>query len=129
MKKTISVLIITSVLIATIVWSQIVAESALGDTTKKIYALSESISLTEDISSNQIVNQANELDKFWEQKERLLSIVMNHNDLNRIGEQIKKVVVYVTQNDKKNCEYELVTLQFYMQSYQSVIEIRPEHLL
>ena len=129
MKKIISVLAVTIVLIAMIVWAQVVAENTLFDTTKKIDALSQNISLTESISTNQIVNQANELDRFWEQKERLLSLIMNHNDLNRIGEQIKKVVVYIKQNDKKNCEYELVTLKFYMQSYQSVIDIKPEHLL
>ena len=129
MKKTISVLAVTIILIAMIVWAQVVAENTLKDTAKKIDALSENISLTENIATNQIVNQANELDKFWEQKERILSLIINHNDLNRIGEQIKKIVVYINQNDKKNCEYELVTLQFYMQSYQSVIDINPEHLL
>ena len=120
---------ITLILIAMIVWAQVVAENTLLDTTKKIDALYQSIFLTENINNDQIVNQANELDKFWEKKERLLSLIMNHNDLNRIGEQIKKVVVYINQNDKKNCEYEIVTLQFYMQSYQSVIDIKPEHLL
>ena len=129
MKKAISVLAVTIVLIAMIVWAQVVAERTLENTAKKIDALSESISLTENIATNQIVSQANELDKFWEQKERILSLIINHNDLNRIGEQIKKIVVYINQNDKKNCEYELVTLQFYMQSYQSVIDINPEHLL
>ena len=129
MKKTISVLAVTIILIAMIVWAQVVAENTLKDTAKKIDALSENISLTENIATNQIVNQANELDKFWERKERILSLIINHNDLNRIGEQIKKIVVYINQNDKKNCKYELVTLQFYMQSYQSVIDINPEHLL
>ena len=139
MKKTISVLAVTIILIAMIVWAQVVAENTLLDTTKKIDALYQSISLTENINNDQIVNQANELDKFWEKKERLLSLIMNHNDLNRIGEQIKKVVVYINQNDKKNCEYEIVTLQFYMQSYQikklkllqlkkMLIEIQPRRL-
>ena len=105
MKKAISVLAVTIVLIAMIVWAQVVAESTLENTAKKIDALCESISLTENIATNQIVSQANELDKFWEQKERLLSLIINHNDLNKIGEQIKKIVVYINQNDKKNCVF------------------------
>lgn len=129
MKKIISVLSITAILIGLIAWSQIVAENTLYDTTKKVETLSQEISAVENIDTNKIVSLSNELDKFWTEKERLLSIVMNHNDLNKIGEQIKKVVVYILQNDKKNCEYELITLQFYMDSYKSVIEIRPEHIL
>lgn len=120
---------VTLVLIGAIIWAQIVAESTLSETSKKIDDLSKSILAAENIATNEILESVSDLDKFWEQKERMLSLVMNHNDLNRIGEQIKKVVVYVQQNDKKNCEYELITLQFYMQSYQSVIDIRPEHIL
>ena len=120
---------VTLVLIGAIIWAQIVAESTLSETSKKIDNLSKSILASENIATNEILESVSDLDKFWEQKERILSLVINHNDLNRIGEQIKKVVVYVQQNDKKNCEYELITLQFYMQSYQSVIDIRPEHIL
>ena len=122
-------MVITLILIGTIIWAQIVAESTLSETSKKIDSLSANIAIVENISTNEIIESINEIDKFWEQKERLLSIIMNHNDLNRIGEQIKKVIVYINQNDKKNCEYELITLQFYMESYKSVIDIRPEHIL
>ena len=98
MKKIFSVIVIFDVLIATITWAQIVAETTLFDTFEKVAKLSASVVETEKINTENIVNLATELDEFWEEKEKLLSLVMNHNDLNKIGEQIKKIVVFRIDN-------------------------------
>ena len=129
MKKTISVLCVTAILLATIIWAQIYVETTLNYTLKQIEVLSQNISNTNLIATENILNFAKNLDDYWTEKERVLCLVINHNDLNRIGEQIKKVVIYIEQNDKDNCEYELITLKFYAESYQHVMDIKFENLL
>lgn len=94
----------------------------------KIDYISSIISSTDNINTEEIEIGCNEIDIFWTKRERILCLFINHNDLNKIGEQIKKIKVYVRQNNKENCQYELETLKFYNKSYRHVFEINFQNL-
>ncbi|HBB44537.1 MAG TPA: hypothetical protein DCZ34_00220, partial [Clostridiales bacterium] len=49
------------------------------------------------MNTTEIKNIIDDLDSFWTEKEKVLCISINHNDLNRVGEQIKKIKVYIEQ--------------------------------
>ena len=129
MKKIISVIIITMLLIAMVVSEQIFVHSTLDKLIAKIDTLTTKIDATENINSEELLSLNYNLDKFWTENEKILCLSINHNDLNKVGEQIKKMIVYAEQNRKDDYVYELETLKFYAESYKHVMEISPQNLL
>ena len=57
----------------------------------------------------------------WSKKENILCLVINHNDLEKIGEQTEKLKVLVKQNKKEEAEYESALLYFFAESYEHII--------
>ena len=129
MKKNVLVCLITALLFAIVILEQIFVDNTLTLLMSKIDNLDYEISNTESINTKKINNLASDLDSFWTNKEKIMCLIINHNDLNKVGEQIKKVKVYVLQNDKNNCVYEIETLKFYAESYKHVMEINLQNLL
>ena len=95
----------------------------------KVDALNSKIELIETIDTEDILNLIYEIDDYWTEKERILCLSINHNDLSRVGEQIKRVKVYAEQNQKDDCLCELDVLLFYTESYKHVMEITPQNFL
>ena len=127
MKKIIVVLVITSILIATVILEQVFVQSTLNSLIEQINIFETAISQTEDINTTKINILIDNIDVFWTEKEQLLCLSINHNDLNQVGEEIKRVKAYVKQNDKKECMIELEALIFFANSYKHVMEITPQN--
>ena len=128
MKKIVYVIIITILLFSVVIAEQIFVDQTLNSLDDKIDSISTKIARTEIIDNEDIATNCNEIDIFWTEREKILCLFINHNDLNKIGEQIKKIKVYVEQNNKENCKYELETLKFYAESYRHVFEINFQNL-
>ena len=129
MKKVLWATLTTVVLFAIVIGEQIFVDNTLNLLIEKISNLDTYVYSTESIQNAEILGVCNNLDDFWTERERILCLFINHNELSKIGEQIKKVKIYVEQNDKDNCEYELETLKFYAESYKHVVEINIQNLL
>ena len=129
MNKNLWVIITTILLFGIVIWEQIFIDNTLDTLATKIKNVSTEISLTENINTEKIANFATDLDKFWTEKEKILCLFINHNDLSKIGEEIKKIKVYIAQNNKDDCENELDVLKFYAESYKHVMEINIQNLL
>ena len=129
MKKIISVLVISALLLTAVVLEQVFVQNTLDTLLAKIDTFDTEIQKVSDINSQTLLNLGKDLDEYWTEKEKILCLSINHNDLNKVGEQIKKIVVYVKQNRKDDCIYELDTLKFYAESYKHVMEITPQNLL
>lgn len=128
MKKIFSVLLTTLFLLSVVIWSQIYSESTLKETSGKIDYIVEHVANIDDINDKKTIELIDDLDKYWTKKEHILCLSINHNDLNKIGEQIKRVKIFMTSNDKENCQCELSVLAFYAQSYIHVIDTQFENL-
>ena len=129
MKKIINVLIISTLLLSILIIEQIFVQNTLDTLLAKIETFDTEISKATDINTQTLIDLSTNLDEYWTQKERILCLSINHNELNIVGEQIKKIVVYVNQNNKDDCVFELETLKFYAKSYKHVMEITPQNLL
>lgn len=129
MKKIISVLVISTLLLTAVVLEQVFVQNTLDTLLAKIDTFDTEITKATDIDTQTLIDLSTDLDKYWTEKEKILCLSINHNDLNKVGEQIKKIVVYVKQNNKDDCIYELETLKFYAESYKHVMEITPQNLL
>ncbi|HAJ77595.1 MAG TPA: hypothetical protein DCO89_00805 [Clostridiales bacterium] len=128
-KKVLWATIITIVLFAIVIAEQVFVDNTLNMLIEKISSLDAYVSSTENIQSAEIIDVCNNLDEFWTEREKILCLFINHNELSKIGEQIKKVKVYIEKNNKDDCEYELDTLNFYAESYKHVVEINIQNLL
>ena len=129
MKKIISVLVISAMLLTAVILEQVFVQNTLDTLLAKIETFDAEIQKVSDINSQTLLSLGKDLDEYWTEKEKILCLSINHNDLNKVGEQIKKIVVYVDQNNKDDCIYELEILKFYAKSYKHVMEITPQNLL
>lgn len=129
MKKIISVIIISLLLLASVIVEQIYKDNTMNTLIDKIQVLNAEINNSETINTSEIQYIINDLDKYWEKQTNILRITINNNDLSRIGEQIKKVKVYIEQNDKDNCLYEIDTLEFYAENYKVVMELNFQNIM
>ena len=128
MKKVISVIVVSLLLVAMVVVEQVFVQSTLDTLIEQSESLNSSIETNENINTTQLNNRIDELDKFWTEKEKILCLSINHNDLNKVGEQIKRVKNYISQNKKDECLVEIETLIFYANSYKHVMEIDPQNI-
>ena len=116
-------------LLTAVILEQVFVQNTLDTLLAKIDTFDAEIQKVSDINSQTLLNLGKDLDEYWTEKEKILCLSINHNDLNKVGEQIKKIVVYVDQNNKDDCIYELEILKFYAKSYKHVMEITPQNLL
>ena len=116
-------------LLTAVILEQVFVQNTLDTLLAKIDTFDAEIQKVSDINSQTLLNLGKDLDEYWTEKEKILCLSINHNDLNKVGEQIKKIVVYVDQNNKDDCIYELEILKFYAKSYKHAMEITPQNLL
>lgn len=128
MKKIFWAIIITILLFGIVIGEQIFVDNTLDALINKIDVVETNITSTNTLNTDEIINICDDLDIFWTEREKILCLFINHNDLSKIGEQIKKIKTYVEQNRKDDCEYELDTLKFYAESYKHVVEINLQNL-
>ena len=129
MKKLISVLIAATLLVVMVVLEQVFIHNTFDNMINKIQALDVEISSAEEIKNTAIEEMVDDIETYWINRENVLCLSMNQNELNKIGEQIKKVKVYVEQNNKDDCVYEIDTLLFYVKSFKRIMEITPQNFL
>ena len=122
-------IIVTVLLFAIVIAEQIFVDNTLNALINKVLSLDASVADTENIQNEEIKNICDDLDVFWTEREKILCLFINHNELSKVGEQIKKIKIYIQQNNKDDCEYELETLKFYATSYKHVVEINIQNLL
>ena len=129
MKKTISFIIVTIILLSVVIAEQIYIDKTLDDLILKIDTLNTQTALVENINTEEINKTAEDLDDFWTKNEDILCVLVNHNDLTKIGEEIKKIKVYIKDNNKDDFVYELDTLKFYATTYKDVFQLNIQNLL
>ena len=129
MKKIVWVVIITIMLFSIVIAEQIFVDGCLNDLDKKIDDIYSTALLEEDVNKENVINLTDDIDIFWTENEKILCLFINHNDLNKVGEEIKRMKVLVAQNKKDEFFNELEILKFYADSYRHVMEINIQNLL
>ena len=129
MKKVISVLIVAVLLVSLVILEQIYIHNTFDNMIEKIIVLDTEIASVETIKNQSIMEKIDDIDAYWVERENIMCLSMNQNELNKIGEQIKKVKVYIEQDNKDDCIYELDTLLFYVKSFKKIMEITPQNFL
>lgn len=115
-------------MLSVVIGEQIFVDTTLSTLIDKIEQLDNAVQNSQNINATQIQIMVDELNKFWTDKENILCLSINHNDLNKVGEQIKKVKVYIEQDNKEDCVYEIDVLRFYAEGYKHIMELTIQNI-
>ena len=129
MKKITWVIIITILLFAIVISEQIFVDNCLNTLDAKIDTIYTTVLAQENVDAENVIKLNDDIDVFWTENEKILCLFINHNDLNKVGEEIKRMKVFASQNNKEDFLNELEVLKFYVQSYRHVMEINIQNLL
>ena len=119
------VLCIAIGMLVLIIAEQIFVDDTLNTVINKIDVLTSAVASAQDVNTQQLNNLITDIEDYWSAREQWLCLSINHNEL---GEQIQKVKVYVEQNKKDECEYEVDVLAFYAQSYKHVLQLNLQNV-
>ena len=99
----------------------------VADTLKYMQTETEQIKTTifenNDINSTFLIEKINALDENWKKRESILCFIVNHKDMEKVGEQIEKLKVLISQNKKEEAEYEAQLLVYYVDGYEHFIAV------
>ena len=129
MKKITWVIIITILLFAIVISEQIFVDNCLNTLDAKIDTIYTTVLSQENVSAENVIKLNDDIDVFWTENEKVLCLFINHNELNKVGEEIKRMKVFASQNNREDFLNELEVLKFYVQSYRHVMEINIQNLL
>lgn len=119
MRRIIWVLIILASLVIIITLEQVNVSDTLAGLKERIQVISTKIESSEQITD--LTEEVDELNDFWDKRESIICLTYNHKDMEKIGEQIKKLQTYVKLNDKDNSILEFNLLAFQVTGYEHLV--------
>ena len=122
------ILSITVILISLVVAEQIFITNTLSFMQQESEVLKQEIFNQNDVNSSFLIEKIDFLDKSWAKRENILCLLVNHKDMEKVGEQIKKLQVLINQNSKKEAEYEIQLLCYYIDSYEHFISLNFQNI-
>lgn len=129
MKKIIHILIIVFFIAAVCVTEQLLVQEYLATLNQKTSNIKNLLATTEDLTLNDLPNYTDELDKYWNEKEKVLCTFINHKDIEEIGKEINIMKTAITNNDKSKYEESLNLVKYYLASYQHILGINLQNIL
>lgn len=115
-------------LIAVVVAEQIFVRNTIDTMQIKVNELNHEVQVANEISSSNFTQKISEIETLWNEKEQILCLIVNHKDMENVGEQIAKLKVLFSQNDKQKAEQELELLIYYIDNYEHFVSISLQNL-
>lgn len=124
MKTRIWIIILISLsLIGLVVAEQIFVSNTIDYMKFESNSILQTIQTSENINTVEFISQIDSLDKNWTKKENVLCLIINHKDMEKVGEQIEKLKVLINQNKKEEAEYEAQLLVYYVDGYEHFVSV------
>ena len=124
MKTRITIIIMLAIgLIGMVIAEQLYVADTLKYMHTETDIIKKAIFENDDINSAFLIEKINALDENWKQRENVLCLVVNHKDMEKVGEQIEKLKVLIPQNKKEEAEYEAQLLVYYVDGYEHFISV------
>lgn len=118
MKRTWVIFSLAFVLLILAIIEQVFLDGTLTQLAQKGENLLASIEQS-DVATATTLTQ--ELDDFWEQKEKWVCLVINHEDIEQIGEQILRIKNFLQANQVENARQETKLYLFYVEGCQHLL--------
>ena len=124
MKTRITIIILLALgLIGMVVAVQLYVADTLKYMQTETDQIKTAIFENDDINSTFLIEKINALDENWKKRENILCFIVNHKDMEKVGEQIEKLKVLIPQNKKEEAEYEAQLLVYYVDGYEHFIAV------
>lgn len=129
MKKIINLLIIIVFLVAVCVWEEISINKYLSELETQIISLETKILVVENIDNEEFLTDLKQLEDFWLKKENTFSVILNHKEVEVIGEEIARGMAAVVNNSKEDLTSSLIVLRFYINNLSNIMGLSWQNLI
>lgn len=123
MKRYFVIVIILFLLAGALVWEQIFINQSIDILKEKSQEVYEIVTTSENISSQSVLRKVEDLNNFWTKRESELCLVINHKDMEKVGEQITKLYSLCEQNDISQANIEVDLLKYYVDGYEHIMRL------
>ena len=113
MKRIIVIILLSLILAGSLIYEQIFINDSVTLLKTKCQDVYDTIHQSININDESIIKKVSELNDFWSNRESQLCLIINHKDMEKVGEQIVKVLTLCKQNDTKQAIYEVDLLKYY----------------
>lgn len=121
MKRHIIIIVVSAILIGLMIFEQIYIRNTLDELREQTLYLYSEIHSQEIINTEDLIFSVEKLDSYWKTKENFLCLTINHKDMEKIGEQITKLITYINQNNKEDAEYEVELLKYFVEGNEHIM--------
>ena len=123
MKRIIVIILLSLILAGSLIYEQIFINDSVTLLKTKCQDVYDTIHQSININDESIIKKVSELNDFWSNRESQLCLIINHKDMEKVGEQIVKVLTLCKQNDTKQAIYEVDLLKYYTEGYEHIIKV------
>lgn len=128
-KKFVKVGLIIVFLIGVCVWEEVAIHSYLTHLEEGVVILQAKTLEHEDIDTPDFLLEVKELEEFWLKKERNFCLLLNHKEVEAVGEEISRAMASVINNSKDELVTSLAVLRFYIDNLAHVLGLSWQNLL
>ncbi len=109
--------IIVILLIAICVIEEVIVSSSLKQVQTRCYEIEMLLADRNDLLNMEITLQIDNLEYSWKKDETAMCFLVNHKNIQEIGQEIAKLKLYIASNDIDAFRVSLEEIKFYCHSY------------
>lgn len=113
----VSFILITLLLTGICLAEELVVSTSLKDIHFRTLSIERLIEDNQTLKTTEIVLAIDNLEAKWTEDESRLCYMVNHKNIQEIGQEIAKIKAYVTFDDVDACKVSLDSIKFYCHSY------------
>lgn len=129
MKKLINLAIIIAFLVGVCIWEEISINKYLSEMEGQVVFLETKMIEEENIDTEEFVVLVKDLEEFWLKKESTFCVILNHKEVELIGEEIARAMAAVINNSKEDFVESVVVLKFYIKNLAHILGLSWQNLI
>ena len=96
---------------------EFLVSNSLKDIQNRAMKIEQFIDESQTLKTSQIVLAIDNLEYTWTEEEGNLCYLVNHKNIQEIGQEIAKIKQYISSDDIEACKVSLYSIKFYCHSY------------
>ncbi len=113
----INFILIVLLLIGICVCEEVIVSNSLKDIQSKCYEIENVLSELDDLKNMNITMKIDNLEYVWTEDEKAMCLLVNHKNIQEIGQEIAKLKLYIASNDIDAFRVSIEEIKFYCHSY------------
>ncbi len=94
-----------------------VVSNSLSEIQTRCYQLEEMIERRDDLKNTEMTLAVDNLEYVWTRDEKNMCFLVNHKNIQEIGQEIAKLKLYIASNDIDAFKVSIEEIKFYCHSY------------